>query len=94
MHTLYTPNQPKMIHTILLSNRVQRKKKNAGRKMKRALYLFLVFLPFAFFYKFLEKYVGDTWFTVIIFCVVLFILRFLLFLFRQSKNIKDDYLGD
>ncbi len=54
--------------------------------MKRFLVLFLVLLPFAFLYSLLEKHVGDNWWSVGIFFVVLVSARIAYELYRHRRK--------
>lgn len=56
--------------------------------MKRFLLLFIVFLPLALLYGFLEKHVGDNWLSVGIFCLVLVTVRLLFFLYERSRKTR------
>lgn len=54
--------------------------------MKKFLILLLVLLPFAFLYSFLEKHVGDNWWSVGIFFVVLVSARLAYELYRRRRK--------
>jgi hypothetical protein len=59
--------------------------------VKYFISLFIVLLPFAFFYEFLEARLGDSWWSVFVFCMVLFFVRALIYFYRKSKGIPDDF---
>jgi len=59
--------------------------------MKKLIFLFIVTLPFAFLANFLESRFGDSWLTVALFCVALVVARLLLYLYRKSKGVSDDF---
>ncbi len=59
--------------------------------MKRFFIFFAIALPFAFLAEFLEAKLGDSWRTVLVFCVVLLLVRVLVYFYRRLKGIPDNF---
>ena len=59
--------------------------------MIRFIKIFLIFVPFAFLYRYLESRYGDSWNTVLVFLAILIFARVILYFYRRAKNIPDNF---
>jgi hypothetical protein len=59
--------------------------------VKRFFLFFAISLPFAFLAEFLEVRLGDSWWAVFVFCMVLFLARILVYFYRKNKGIPDNF---
>lgn len=53
----------------------------------------VIFILIYFYYRLLEHFFGETWLSVGIFAVTLIVLRVVIYFYRKSKGIRDEYMG-
>jgi len=62
--------------------------------MRKFIFIFVILIPVAFLYEFLDKQFEGSWWAVLVFFLILIFGRIGLYFYRRSKGIKDTYLDN